>query len=73
MRLHLLSMSSVLDTTARYLGAEFILGNRNALANAQRWDLADKGEPPVADIIIPGPQCCEQKKQRVWAKTHLLQ
>lgn len=56
-------MRSVLDTTARHLGAEFIPGNRNALVNAQRWDLADKGEPSVPGVTIPGPQCCEQKKQ----------
>lgn len=56
-------MRSVLDTTARHLGAEFIPGNRNALVNAQRWDLADKGEPSVPGVTIPEPQCCEQKKQ----------
>lgn len=63
MCLHLLSVSYVLDTTARSPVAEFMPGDGSALVNAQRWDLADKGELPVAGVIIPGPQCCEEKKQ----------
>lgn len=73
MCLHLLSVSFALDTAAGHLGAEFMPGDRSASVNAQRWDLADKGELPVAGVIIPGPQCCEQKKQRVWVKNHRLQ